>query len=76
MKAEIASIPYTAGAWLGADTDVDAVKKLTYGSRIVVDHRNRWVILTEDEFTIRYHKSKYPELKLQSFGDSLFAPDV
>ncbi|MCE9532264.1 MAG: peptide chain release factor 3 [Planctomycetes bacterium] len=74
VKAEIAPMPFKAGAWIGASEAIATSPNLSLGSRLVTDHRNRWVVLVEDEFSIRYLKRQYPQLKLQAFGDSLFAP--
>jgi peptide chain release factor 3 len=76
VKAEIAPMPFKAGAWIGAGDRIDSTTDLSFGSRLVTDHRKRWVVLAEDEFSIRYLKRQYPELQLQAFGESLFAPDV
>jgi len=75
VKTEIAPMPFKAGAWINAAQGIDTSTNLLAGTRLVVDHRKRWVVLAEDEFSIRFLKRQYPELKLQAFGDSLFAPD-
>ena len=74
VKVEIAPMPFKAGAWIGVPEAIAASPNLSLGSRLATDHRKRWVVLVEDEFNIRYLKGKYPDLQLQSFGESLFAP--
>jgi len=76
VKAEISSMEFKAGAWIGASDDVAQTMKPPFGTLIVKDHRDRWVVLAEDEFSIRYLKRQYPDLRLQGFGESLFAPET
>lgn len=74
VKAQVSTLAYRAGAWVGAKKDELTGFRPTVGSRLVFDHCGRPVLLTDDAFSIRYMQRQAPWLKLQSFGDDLFAP--
>jgi peptide chain release factor 3 len=76
VTAEVSPLPYKAGAWIGNAEGIDASSRLSTGSRVVTDLANRWVVLAEDDFGIRYLKMQNPGLKLRAFGESLFAPEA
>ncbi len=77
VTSEIEPMPFRAGAWIGATGEgIQEMARTVGGTRLVMDHRRRWVVLAEEEFSIRYLKGRCPDLQLRPFGDSLFAPDA
>jgi peptide chain release factor 3 len=74
VKVEIVMIPFKAGAWIGSTSHEVPDLAMSFGTRLVKDHRNQWVVLAEDEFTIRYLKKQNPGTMIVSFSESLFAP--
>lgn len=74
VKAEIEPMPMKAGAWLSATAEQIAAVFIPYGTRLVKDHLDRFVLLAEDAFTLRYLKGQEPSLGVKSFSEDLFAP--
>ncbi|WP_439626990.1 peptide chain release factor 3 [Gemmata sp.] len=74
VRAEIAPLPYRAGAWVAASADALAVHGLVRNMKVAFDHLGRAVVLAEDPFSIRYLQKQEPGLGLLSFADNLFAP--
>jgi peptide chain release factor 3 len=74
VRAEIAPLPYRAGAWVGATVDALAVHSLVRSMKVAFDHQGRTVVLSEDAFSIRHLNKQEPGLGLRPFADNLFAP--
>jgi peptide chain release factor 3 len=74
VRAEIAPLPFRAGAWVAASAGVAAGHGLARNLKVAFDHLGRAVVLAEDAFSIRYLQKKEPGLGLRPFADNLFAP--
>lgn len=73
VRAEIAPLPYRAGAWVAASADV-TTHTLIRSMKVAFDHLGRAVVLAEDAFSIRHLQKQVPSLGLLPFTDNLFAP--
>jgi peptide chain release factor 3 len=72
VRAEVAPLPYRAGAWVTASAMIG--HGLTLNMKVAFDHLGRAVVLAEDAFNIRYLQKQEPGLGLRPFADNLFAP--
>jgi len=75
VKAIIEKLPLNAAAWVRGDSEAVRTFQPPNSAVQVFDHRNRPVLLVEDDWHLNYLMRQYPDLTFTRFSEELFLPN-